>query len=114
MGRWIAFDEESTAIAAAESGVAVSFQRGDAFDTALASAKPAIVILPGTTLEDVLVVDLIPGQRLPSLHQDDGRVSSDEAPVSYEATGFLGLTDEPVFEEEPAAPVKKWWKRLLD
>lgn len=114
MGRWIAFDEESTAIAAAESGMAVSFQRGDAFETALATAKPATVILPGSTSEDVLVVELMPGQKLTgsSPRQVAGR-QSDEEPVSYEATGFLGLSDEPVFEEKPA-PAKRWWKRILD
>ncbi len=31
----------------------------------------------------------------------------------YEAGGFLGLRDVPVYDDEPAPP-KKWWQKLLD
>lgn len=32
----------------------------------------------------------------------------------YEATGFLGLTDEPVYDDEPEQPAKKaWWQKLV-
>ncbi len=31
----------------------------------------------------------------------------------YEAGGFLGLRDVPVYDDEPAPP-KTWWQKLLD
>jgi hypothetical protein len=118
MARWIAFDEESTAIAAAESGMAVSFQRGDALESALATSKPAIVLLPGETNAELVVIELRPGlmtnrSEVAPPGQDSTGTTPEEQPFAYEASGFLGLSDEPVFEPEPVTK-KKWWKRLTD
>lgn len=42
----------------------------------------------------------------------------DDEPVAYEATGFLGLGDSPVYAEDIAEQEKqakkKWWQKLLD
>jgi hypothetical protein len=42
----------------------------------------------------------------------------DDEPVAYEATGFLGLYDSPLYEEdlveEAKQAKKKWWQKLLD
>lgn len=42
----------------------------------------------------------------------------DMEPVAYEATGFLGLEDSPVYahdlEEQARNNKKKWWQKLLD
>jgi hypothetical protein len=103
MARWTAFDEESTATVAAHTQAAVSFQRGDALDAALAAEKSALLILP-TDSTDVLLLEV--------RRNSSGRPER-LAPVTFEATGFLGLIDEPVFDEEPK-PRKKWWQRLLD
>lgn len=103
MARWIAFDEESTATVAAQTQAAVSFQRGDALDAALTAEKPAVVLLPGDS-SNVLLLQV---RRNPSA------LPAGDEPVAFEATGFLGLHDEPVFEEEPQQK-KKWWQRLLD
>lgn len=117
MARWIAFDEESTAIAAAQTGMAVSFKQGDALEDALASSKPAVVLLPGETSEEIVVVELRPtpmatGAEPPPPRQESSQPNLADEPVAYEASGFLGLSDEPVFEQEPVK--KKWWQRLLD
>ncbi len=114
MGRWIAFDEESTAVAATQSGMAVSFQRGDALDCALAAVNPALVLMPGSSREELLVVEVrrpISQRSTPSAPQ--GSRHAGDVPVAYEATGFLGLIDEPIFEDQPQSK-KKWWRRLLD
>jgi len=34
--------------------------------------------------------------------------------ANVRATGFLGLTDEAVFEEEESREKKSWWKRFWD
>jgi hypothetical protein len=117
MARWIAFDEESTAVAAARTGKAISFQRGDALESALASSRPAIVILPGASADDVLVVEVrrntaAATSRSAQPEEHSQPVASAE-PAGYEPAGFLGLADRPVFDRE-IAPKKKWWKRLLD
>lgn len=103
MARWIAFDEESTAAVAAQTQAAVSFQRGDALDAALAGDKPALVILPDPA-GDVLLLQV---------RRNSPSVLPNSDPVGYEATGFLGLIDEPVFEDE-LKPKKKWWQRFFD
>ncbi len=117
MARWIAFDEESTALAAAQSGMAVSFQRGDALATALASSKPAVVLVPGDSSDEVIVVELRPNPAIRSAlfpsRQEVSQTDSAESPVGLEASGFLGLSDAPVFEQEETGK-KTWWKRLLD
>lgn len=102
MARWIAFDEESTATVAARTQAAVSFQRGDALDTALSAESPSVVILPDDS-GDVLLLEV---------RRNSSEISTRIEPVAFEATGFLGLTDEPVFSEEPQ-PRKKWWQRIL-
>jgi hypothetical protein len=39
----------------------------------------------------------------------------DMEPVGYEATGFLGLKNSPLYTEDLAPkPKKKWWQKLLD
>jgi hypothetical protein len=100
MSRWIAFDEESTAAAACRTRMAVSFQRGDAMAFALSSGKPAIVVLPGARAGEVLLLSIT------------RNVQPRSEPVAYEASGFLGLSDAPVYEEAP--PKKRWWQKILD
>ena len=39
----------------------------------------------------------------------------DTEPVAYEATGFLGLENSPVYASDlEPKPKKKWWQKLLD
>ncbi|HYG98710.1 MAG TPA: hypothetical protein VD837_06220 [Terriglobales bacterium] len=104
MTRWIAFDEESTAAVAAQTSHAVLFQRGDALTAALATRKRSMVILPERSSGSVLLLDV----------RFNTPASSTAEPLGYEATGFLGLIDEPVFaHQEPQQPRKRWWQRLL-
>lgn len=44
--------------------------------------------------------------------QHERTPEGERTPV-YEAGGFLGLRDVPVYDDEPARP-KKWWQKLLD
>lgn len=88
---------------AAQTQAAVSFQRGDALEAAVASGKAAIVMLPADD-NNVLLLQV---------RRNTSVLPERTEPVAFEATGFLGLTDEPIFDEEPQ-PKKKWWQRLLD
>jgi hypothetical protein len=102
MTRWIAFDEESTAAAAAHTKVAVAFQQGDALRSAVASNRNGIVILPTDRDDQFTLLRL--RRSIPKL---------EEEPVTYEPTGVLGLTDR-VRIEEQSQPPRKWWQRILD
>jgi hypothetical protein len=108
MIRWIAFDDETAeAIVSRFKRGAAEIQQGDPLDTVLCYDRPSILIFPSETPGKVLFA------RVESRLNADGLLSSEE-PVDYEATGFLGLSDEPVFTRRPPQPAikKKWWQRL--
>jgi hypothetical protein len=99
MARFIAFD----------SGMAnhlrnlhdsVIVKTGSALEAALADPSDSIVVLPGETPETVILVRVHRNKALP--HE------------RFEATGFLGLTDEPVYDDDPQPDMKKsWWKKVF-
>ena len=108
MIRWIAFDDETAeAIVSRFKRGAAEIQNGDPLDTVLRYDQPSILILPSETPGKVLFA------RVEHRMNADTQFLSDE-PVGYEATGFLGLSDEPVFARRPPQPAmkKKWWQRL--
>jgi hypothetical protein len=108
MIRWIAFDDETAeAIVSRFKRGAAEIQQGDPLNTVLRYGRPSILIFPSETPGKVLFA------RVESQLNADGLLSSEE-PVDYEATGFLGLSDEPVFTRRPPQPAikKKWWQRL--
>lgn len=105
MTRWIAFDRQSAAAVFASARITAELHdAGDALGAALASDKDNVVLMPSREPARALVAQI---RRAP-VAADDQR-----PPVAYEAAGFLGLIDEPVYDEEPAKP-KKWWRKILD
>jgi hypothetical protein len=108
MIRWIAFDDETAeAIVSRFKRGAAEIQQGDPLDTVLRYDRPSILILPSETPGKVLFA------RFESRVSAGGQISSEE-PIGYEATGFLGLIDEPVFTRRQPQPTmkRKWWQRL--
>jgi hypothetical protein len=108
MIRWIAFEDETAeAIVSRFKRGAVEIQQGNPLETVLGYNRPSILILPSETPGKVLFA------RVESRVNADSQLSSSE-PVGYEATGFLGLSDEPVFTRRQPQPAikKKWWQRL--
>jgi hypothetical protein len=103
MVRWIAFDDESAeAVVSRFRRGAAEIQQGDPVGSALNLGRPSLVLLPARAPGRVLVARFDP--------------KADEAQNtgSLEATGFLGLSDEPVFVR-PTEPIgqikKKWWQK---
>lgn len=120
MVRWITFDDETAAavVSNVASGTA-EIRDGDAFLTAI-SEGDCTLVLPSDTAGQVFFLQIRinanVNERKPpaSVHLDaPAQKKAVGEDVSYEAVGFLGLSDSPVFEEEPRRP-KKWWQRLLD
>lgn len=97
MARWIAFDQATYDALGTHLPAPATAAPGEGFplDAALAAA-PALALLPGPQPDEVLYVEI----RRPGAAE-----SEPEAAHSYVAGGFLGLIDEPVYEEE--LPPKK-------
>lgn len=111
MIRWIAFDDETAdAIISRFRRGAAEIHDGNPLDEALAADQPSILLLPSNTPGRVLMARIQPR----SMAGNSANV--DEAEPVYEPSGFLGLSDEPVFARRPpqsASPEKKkWWQRL--
>lgn len=103
MVRWIAFDDESAeAIVSRYKRGAAEIQHGDPVGAALTLGRSSLVLLPATNTGRVLVARF------------DPRIEEVAAaePVNFETSGFLGLSDQPVFEAPAPEPKKKWWQRL--
>src|SRR5690348_9182911 len=106
MTQWIVFDQDTAEALVGRFGRGgVEIQDGDALSAALNLQKNSVVVLPSKTPGKVLVA----GIRFTNAMAGD----DEQAPV-YEASGFLGLSDMPVFARRPPSaelPKKKWWQR---
>jgi len=125
VSRWIAFDDDTaSALAAADPShtASVARQPGDPLQKALGAGE-GVVILPSLEKGQALVLDI---RRSAALTRPEASAppsasaaasvdaSRPAQPVGYRAGGFLGLSDEPVFEDEtpPQGKEKKkrWWQ----
>ncbi len=103
MTRWIAFDGQSaTALAAAQISPELH-DSGDALGVALSSPTSSLVLMPASTPGHALVLQI---RHVP--------LPKSEPEVQYEATGFLGLTDAPIYEDDQPASPKKWWQKIWE
>ncbi len=105
MGRWITFDADTTTALSQSAGAEhpVEERHADLLAELLAVAPATALLRADGGQLAVLRVrknDVARSQALPTLRS--------------EATGFLGLGDEVVYEDEPETPRKSWWKRALD
>jgi len=132
MVRWIAYDEETAdALISRFRRGSSELHDGNPLDAALNHGKPSLLLMPSSTLGKVLLARIEPrtAQRAdpcinakiarkfwqkPELQSSNTSADSTRA-ISYEPTGFLGLSDEPVFNHPPQpvrpARKKKWWWR---
>lgn len=115
MVRWITFDDYTAAavVSNVASGTA-EIRDGDAFESALHQGD-CTLLLPSQTPGQVLFLQVrVKPNFVPLANPSPAVKSHDEAePVAYEAGGFLGLVDSPVYDDEAPSP-KKWWRKFLD
>jgi hypothetical protein len=104
MARCIAFDKPTAqAISRNLHLLTVCDPEADPVQTALHSNAPTFLLaLPSENGKHVLVANF----RRPALATADNNV------VGFEASGFLGLSDELVYV--PEGPARKWWQKLLE
>jgi hypothetical protein len=122
MGRWIAFDQQTAemtrerlggqeVLRADEQALAGEPPERVAIQWALGTSSMAAALVPAGEPGRVLLmkVQRPPATRLSTPPIEPKRT---EASSGFRAGGFLGLIDEPVFEdEEQQKPKKKWWGR---
>ena len=103
MGHWVVFDHESLDVVVGAGAETAELRGGrDALGGALAGRSGGVVLLPSPGSGQVIVA---------CIRRARAATVPPRTPV-YEATGFLGLSDEAVSEDNPAPP-KKWWRKLL-
>jgi hypothetical protein len=110
MARCIAFDKQTAqAISVKLHWLTICDPGADAVESALQTNSPqSLLVLPSETGGRVLMAHF---RRNPSLARSPAPLPPET--VNFQAGGFLGLSDEPVFETEAKTP-KKWWQRILD
>lgn len=127
MADWIALDDttkQALRDALGPNG-SVSSRSGSAVKAAVASGNDCAVLLPGGSDGTAQLITIQPRPQLtvdiplhtaPAASQSaPGNGKPRESKQGYEATGFLGLSDEVVFDDEPEPVVEKksWWKKLV-
>jgi len=100
MPRYIAAESDAQVLAA--TGQAVE-SAADPLGSAFAQPS-AVLVLPGND-ENVLIATIRTGRA-----RDAQEIAGGRRLAAYEATGFLGLEDSVVYEDEQPKP---WWKRLF-
>ena len=135
MAEWIALDE-TTRLALRDALGAqgtVSMRSGSALKAALDSGQDCAVVLPGEGENTARLVSIkrqsrpVDAPPEPVAAEPVGAEARElafdyvspekmeKSPAHNEATGFLGLSDEVVYDDEPAPPAKKaWWKKLVE
>jgi hypothetical protein len=110
MPRWIAFDQQTSSLLRsrlAQGATIETFGLGP-LDYALAKPGAVVTLLPSSGGAHVgIAVFRRPRKR-------NSAASVLPKPGSTRATGFLGLSDESVIEEEPVQQKKGWWRRFWD
>jgi hypothetical protein len=136
MARWIAFDQETTSLLRTQlaQGTKIEVLRRGAVDYALARPSAVVAVLPATGTGGPGIAVFRRARpalaQRPAVAQGHATAQSPEQravmpqraatlqPVPHRAatraTGFLGLTDEAVFEEEPVQEKKGWWRKFWD
>jgi hypothetical protein len=123
MARWIAFDQDTTSIlrSTLAQGTRIDTLLRGPVDYALARPSAVITLLPASG-GDSLGIATFRRARAPvaqrAVTEQLRRSSLPPRPAvqhaSTRAGGFLGLSDEPVFEDEVPEEKKGWWRKFWD
>ena|SRR5437660_3087852 len=130
MARWIAFDQETTSLLRSNlaQGTTIDTLRRGPVDYALAKPGAVVAVLPALGNSDLgiavfrparpVVVAQPPAEQYPAVAAQPPRAAVTPQPRNFAATragGFLGLSDEPAFEEEEEPKEKTgWWRRFWE
>ena len=121
MPRWIAFDQQTSSLLRtrlakqAQENRIETFGRG-ALDYALAKPGTVVTLLPSPGGEIGLAIFRRPRpariEPRPARRELAPGSAITRASAGTRAGGFLGLSDQPIFDDEPQIePKKGWWRR---
>jgi hypothetical protein len=122
MARWIAFDQKTTSIlrSTLAQGTRIDTLLRGPVDYALARPSAVIAVLPAGQGDFLGIATFRRARAAVVQRAATGQVRSSLPPrpgaqhASTRAGGFLGLSDEPVFEDEPPEEKKGWWRKFWD
>lgn len=121
MARWIAFDQDTTSIlrSTLAQGTRIDTLLRGPVDYALARPSAVIAVLPagGGNGLGIAIFRRVRAAVAQRAATEQLRRFPPAQPTSHPATragGFLGLSDEPVFEEEIPQEKKGWWRKFWD
>jgi len=126
MARWIAFDQKTTNIlrSTLAQGTRIDTLLRGPVDYALAKPSTVIALLPATGGSDlgIAVFRRVRAAMQPKAAAEHLRRIPPVQPAAHRtehrattrAGGFLGLSDEPVFEDETPQEKKGWWRKFWD
>src|SRR5689334_19050694 len=122
MARWIAFDQKTTSIlrSALAQGTRIDTLLRGPVDYALAKPGAVIAVLPATGHGDLGIAVFRRARAAMTQRAATEQLRSILPPrpaaqyASTRAGGFLGLSDEPVFDDETPQEKKSWWRKFWD
>ena len=110
MPNWVTFDQETSSLLRSKMPQDSIFQRpsNSMMEYVLEDREATVAVLPASGTNQAAVA-VFRWNKIPIQEKQP------MAPIRSRAGGFLGLTDEPVFEEDEEPQEKKsWWKRFWE
>jgi hypothetical protein len=120
MARWIAFDQKTTSIlrSTLAQGTRIDTLLRGPVDYALARPSAVIAVLPAGDGLGIATFRRIRARVAERAATGQSRSIPPAQPVAHQAStragGFLGLSDEPVFDDEAPEEKKGWWQKFWD
>ena len=122
MARWIAFDQETTSLLRSTlvQGTKIDTLRRGPVDYALARPSAVIAVLPASGSGELGIAVFRPSRHVAvappqaTTRQSALPPRASQHSKTTRAGGFLGLSDEAVFEEDTGKENKGWWKRFWE
>ena len=123
MARWIAFDQETTSFlrSALAQGTRIDTLLRGPIDYALARPSAVVAVLPASG-SSALGIAVFRRARA-AIAQRTAAAQLQRSPIppqpvsnrtNIRAGGFLGLSDEAMFEDEVPQEKKSWWQKFWD
>ncbi len=122
MARWIAFDQKTTSIlrSTLKQGTRIDTLLRGPVDYALARPSAVIAVLPAGGGDRLGIATFRRARAAVTQRAatEQRRSIPPAQPAAHRAStragGFLGLSDEPVFEDEASQEKKGWWQKFWD
>ena len=104
MTRWVCFDD-AAADEVRGTGAHPGMRGGDPLMAAMRDPGNSVILMPSKNAQEVALVSVIKREKVKAAPVIEFAKPARDA----QASGFLGLTDEPEYEDE--AEKKPWWKK---